>query len=913
MIRSGSPGWLTGLAVVAVVLLPRFVHAQAPVMPQKVVSLEGITEYRLDNGLRILLYPDPSSAKVTVNLTVLVGSRHEGYGETGMAHLLEHMVFKGTPNHPDVPKALRDRGAQFNGTTWVDRTNYFETLEASDENLEFAIRLEADRMVNSFIKRDDLLSEMTVVRNEFESGENNPQSILLQRMLGSAFEFHNYGKPTIGNRSDIERVPVERLQAFYKKYYQPDNAILIIAGNFNEAKALQLAGKYFGSLPKPTRVLENTYTEEPPQDGERNVVLRRVGTVGLAGVVYHIPAGSHPDFAAVEVLGTILGAQPSGPLYKALVLTKKASNVGAGAFSWHDPGVLYALAQAEKGVDLNALREALVQTIETAAEQIDPAEVERAKTRLAKVRELQMKDANRIGVTLSDWASKGDWRLFFLQRDRLAKVKPEDVVRVARQFLQASNRTVGVFIPSEQTARTPVPPVEDLAAVLKDYTGSGTEVVQGEFFDPTVENIEKRTQRAELPSGVKLALLPKKSRGEAVVIEVTLRYGNAESLQPNTTATTILPLLLMRGTQKYSRQQLEDEMDRLKVRIVPGGQLGDLSFTIECKRDTVPAALALLEEILRRPTFPAEEFDIIKRQVRDGLERQKTDPQALASRELQRKLNPFPKDHIRYAPTVEDSIERLEKTTLEQVKKLYQEQIGGTVGEIVAVGDFNPATTSATLAKMLEDWKASVPYKRIERPAVLGIKGETVTIETPDKANAIYLASTTFALKDADPGYAPLVVANFLFGGGSLSSRLGNRVRQKEGLSYGVGSQFSAGAFDPAGRFSMQAIYNPTVADKLAGVILEEVNKLLKEGASEQELTEAKDAYLKQMKIRRAGDEQLAALIQNGLYEGRTMKYYGDLEKQIEALTLDQVNAAVRKFIDPKNLVIIQAGDFKKK
>ncbi len=251
--------------------------------PQKIASVEGVTEYRLANGVRALLFPEASRPTVTVNMTVLVGSRHEGYGETGMAHLLEHMVFKGTPDHPNVPKALRDHGANFNGTTNVDRTNYFETVPANDENLEFAIHLEADRLVHSFVKREDLASEMTVVRNEFEMGENNPQGVLAERIESAAYLWHNYGKSTIGNRSDIERVPIENLQAFYKNYYQPDNVVIIVTGKFEEAKALTLVQKYFGSIPKPSRKLNNTYTEEPPQDGERQVMLRRVGKVGAVG------------------------------------------------------------------------------------------------------------------------------------------------------------------------------------------------------------------------------------------------------------------------------------------------------------------------------------------------------------------------------------------------------------------------------------------------------------------------------------------------------------------------------------------------------------------------------------------------------------------------------------------------------
>ncbi|MFN7328107.1 MAG: M16 family metallopeptidase, partial [Bacteroidota bacterium] len=198
--------------------------------PVKVTTVEGITEYRLANGLRVLMFPDQSKQTITVNITYLVGSKHENYGETGMAHLLEHLVFKGTPKHPNIPQELTEHGARPNGTTWLDRTNYFETFAATEENLKWALDLESDRMVNSYIAKKDLDSEMTVVRNEFESGENSPFRVLWQRVMATAFEWHNYGKSTIGARADIENVPIERLQAFYRKHYQPDNAVLMIAG-----------------------------------------------------------------------------------------------------------------------------------------------------------------------------------------------------------------------------------------------------------------------------------------------------------------------------------------------------------------------------------------------------------------------------------------------------------------------------------------------------------------------------------------------------------------------------------------------------------------------------------------------------------------------------------------------------------
>jgi zinc protease len=889
--------------------------AEPATTPKKIVTVEGITEYQLDNGLRILLYPDPSTSKVTVNCTVFVGSRFEGYGETGMAHLLEHMVFKGTPTHPNVPKALRDHGAgrNFNGTTWVDRTNYFETMPASDENLEFGIRLEADRLVNSYVKHEDLVSEMTVVRSEFERGENDPENILSQRMMSAAFQWHNYGKSTIGNRSDIERVPIDRLKEFYKKWYQPDNAMLIVAGKFDEQKALDYIAKYFGPLKKPQRKLDETYTDEPPQDGERVVSLRRVGKIGAVGVVYHIPSGTHEDFPAVEVLAQMLSSVPSGRLYKLLVETKKASNVRATAYGFHDPGVLEIFVSVDKDGSLETVRDLLTESLEKmATEPVNEADLNRAKKRLAKNRKLQMVDSNRIGVVLSDWAAKGDWRLFFLHRDRVAQVTAADITRVAKQYLQRNNRTVGLYIPSEQPERAAVPPSPDIEKLVKGYKG-GEKIAEGEFFDPSPSNIEKRVQRSQLSTGVKTALLPKKTRGNSVTVELSLNFGNAESLKGYQTATQFLGPMLMRGAKKYNRLQLEDELDALGARVFASSDLSSVSFSITCERDTLPAVLGLLRDVLREPTFPQAEFDTIKRQLRDNLEKNKTEPTALAPRMFQRKLNPYPPDDVRYVPTIEESITRLNDVTVDQVKKLYEEQLSGTSGELVIVGDFDAAKALKAAEDALKDWKAKTPYQRIERPATTDVKGELLVIDTPDKENATYVAGLMLSMTDTDPDYPALEIGNYLFGAAPLASRLSIRIRGKEGLSYGVGSQYRADSQDKSAMFMMFAICNPKNMDKVNASVHDEVGKLLKDGIEAKELAEAKKAYLEGMKQSRASDPQLANALQHGLHVGRALDYYADLEKKIDALTPEQVTAAFRKHLDAKKLVIVEAGDFKAK
>lgn len=321
--------------------------------PVKITSVEGITEYQLANGLRVLLFPDITKETITVNITYLVGSKHENYGETGMAHLLEHLVFKGTPRHPNIPQELTERGARPNGTTWTDRTNYFETFRATEENLRWALDLEADRMVNSFIAKKDLDSEMTVVRNEFEAGENIPWNVIRQRILSAAFEWHNYGKTTIGARSDIENVPIDRLQNFYRTYYQPDNAVLVVAGKIDEEKTIAMVNDYFGPIPKPERVLPEFYTRDPDQDGEKSVIVRRVGDAQIVGAAFKTSALSHEDAAPLEVLSSILTDNPSGRLYKALVDTQIASYVYGNVHLWKDPGIMMAFAEVpnEKSIE----------------------------------------------------------------------------------------------------------------------------------------------------------------------------------------------------------------------------------------------------------------------------------------------------------------------------------------------------------------------------------------------------------------------------------------------------------------------------------------------------------------------------------------------------------------------------------
>lgn len=903
-----------GLAIAIIAGPSSFAQTKAgaakPAAPVKLTSVEGITEYKLSNGMHVLLFPDPSKPTITVNITYKVGSRMEGYGETGMAHLLEHMVFKGTPKHPNIPQELTSHGASPNGTTWYDRTNYFETFAATDENLNWALDLESDRMINSYIAEKDLKSEFSVVRNEFESGENSPSGVLMERILSTAYLWHNYGKSTIGSKEDIEKVPIKNLQAFYKKYYQPDNAVLLVAGKIDEAKTLELVNKYFGGIPRPSRVLDETYTVEPTQDGERVVELRRVGDVQSLACSYHIPAGSHVDYPAVDILNEVLTNEPNGRLYQSMVKSGKASALWGWAAGLKDPGFLYINADVLKEKSLDDARTTFYNTIsELNTKPVTAEEVEKAKSKLMKDFEQLYRNSARVGTGLSEFIGQGDWRLMFLYRDNLKKVTADDVNRVAKKYMVPSNRTVGVFIPTNNPVRAEIPATPDVAALVKDYKGQEA-LAAAEAFDPSPENIEKRTERGTLVGGGKYALLSKGTRGNTVEARITLRIGDEKSLENKAAVASVTADMLMRGTKTKTMAQINETLDKLSstVRIGSSGQL--ILVSIQSTKQNLPQVMDLVDEMLHQPSFAADEFKTLVDEQVSALEQERSEPQAIASREFSRLTSNYPKGDIRYSMTTEEEVAALKAVTLEEVKKFYSDFYNGSNSTVAVVGDFDATTVKTKLNKMLGGWSAIKSYTRIPNN-YQDIAAQNKEVKTPDKKNAMFFAGENIKIKDENPDYAALTMGNFMFGGGFLNSRLATRIRQKEGISYGVGSWLNADALDESGSFGSYAIYNPDNKAKLEAVYKEELEKMVKEGFTEDELKQARNGMLQYRQTGRAQDAQLASKLNTYLFLNRTMDFDQKMDERLEKLTLAEINAAMKKYLDPSKITFVKAGDFK--
>ncbi len=880
----------------------------------QVTSVEGIAEYRLANGLQVLIAPDDSKPSTTVNVTYRVGSRHENYGETGMAHLLEHMLFKGTPTTRNVWGEFTKRGLRANGSTSFDRTNYFASWSANDETLRWYLSWQADAMLNSTILRSDLDSEMTVVRNEMEQGENNPGRSLVFQVMASMYQWHNHGKSIIGARSDVENVDIARLQAFYRRYYQPDNATLIVSGKFDTAQVLGWIAQHFGPMPKPLRTLQPTYTLDPAQDGERTVTLRRAGGNAQINVAYHVTSAAHPDFAAVQALARALGDTPGGRLHQRLVQQQQLAASSFGfAWSLQEPGPLFFGVQLAPGQDVEKARSAMLEAIDDVARQpISGAELERARTQLLNDWERGFSDPETVGVLLSGAIALGDWRLFFLDRDRIAKVTLEDVNRVAGERLRRDNRTVGTYLPTTAPERAPAPQTVDVATMVKDYRGQA-QASAAEAFDSSPANLDARTTTAQLASGMKLALLPKRSRGNVVQARLRLKMGDEKSLLSRADDNALLAQMLDKGGAGLSRQQISDRFDQLRAEVSFAPEEQGVVVSIETRREQLPELITLLGRLLRNPALPEQALDEIRRQRLASIESQRSEPSAVTSNVLGRHGNPYPRGDARYTSSFEEQVHNLQGVTVQRLREHHRRFYSAAHGEFAAVGDFDAVAVRRALEGAFGDWRDAqdgpVAYTRLPRPFV-SPPPQRFQLATPDKQNAFLRVYLPIALRELDPDYPAFLVANEIFSAGG-GSRLWDRMRERDGLSYGVNSGILWNPHEAHSRYVLAAIFAPQNLAKMETALREEIERVLKDGFTQDELDRMRNGLLQERRLSRAQDAALAGSLLRNLQLGRSFATSQQVDDALMRLTLADVNAVLRKHLDPKRWSIAWGGDFK--
>ena len=895
-----------GAQSAATATAPGGAASAAPWTPVR--SVEGITEYRLPNGLQLLLVPDDSKPTTTVNLTVRVGSRHENYGETGMAHLLEHLLFKGSTRHPTAWAEFTRRGLRANGTTWLDRTNYFASFAANDDNLAWMIDWLADALVNSFIARKDLDTEMTVVRNEMEMGENNPGNVLFEKTLSAMYQWHNYGKSTIGARSDVEGVDIERLQAFYRTWYRPANSTLVISGRFAPEKVKALVRQYFGPITNPQAPLPRLYTLDPAQDGERELTVRRVGGAASLLVTYHAVPGAHPDHAAIELLVPALGEAPAGRLHKQLTDKGLAASTWGWTAALHDPGFIAFGVELAPGQDPAPARAALLNTLESlTSEPLTQAELDRARLRWLKAWEQAFNDPEQVGVALSDSIAMGDWQLIFLLRDRVRDLSLADWQRVATQRFLPSNRTLGTFIPTDKPLRAPAPAAVDVAQQMQSFKPQAG-LAQAESFDVSPANIDQRTQRGRA-GGLQFALLPKSTRGQMVSATLRLRLGDVDSLKGEAQTGALWAAMVDKGGAGLSRQQIQDRLDGWRTELAVNYSRGILVVNLQSRRQHLASAVELVSRLLREPALEAGVLAELQRQALSAIEQARQEPGDIVAKAVARHGNPYAIGDPRAVASFEQEAEAVRAVTVDRLRRFHSRFVGAGTAEFAAVGDFDAAALRSVLERELGSWASPTPYRRVEDP-LWSAAAARMVFNTPDKQNAVLQIRQPLPLSDTHSDAPALMVANMMLGGGG-SSRLWIRLREKGGLSYDVRSSIDWNPREAHSVWSASAIFAPGNLKAAEEAFRDEIARALSEGFTEAELRDARAGLLNFRRLSRAQDGALANRLAADLHLGRTMAWSAALDEALGRVTLEQANAALRRYLKPETFVIGLGGDFK--
>jgi zinc protease len=868
---------------------------------QVLAQERGVEELRLAaNGLRVLLLPDIGVPVVAVCVIYHVGSRNEAVGHTGSTHLLEHLMFKGSrsfnaDNGRPIARVLERVGAHFNATTWFDRTNYYETLPP--EHLELALEIEADRMRGALLREKDLATEMTVVRNEFERGENDPFDVLLKESFAIAFREHPYHHPTIGWRSDIENTSIERLRAFYDTFYYPDNATLVVVGSFERGEALRLVGRHFGTLPAAPRPVPPVLIREPSQEGERRFTVRRSGEVGWVAVSWRTPEAAHPDTHALAVLGDAVGGGVTSRLYQRLVETGLCLDVQVVTWQLRDPGLFQVFATLNLSASHEKVERIIRKIVATVARRgLSRAELERAKAQVEAQTAYHRDSPAQVAAALAEAVSSADWRFYLDYLDRIRAVQSEDVLRVAAATFVEDAISVGTFIPRDGRGGTGVVPQPGPAGIRP-----------GPCF--LRSELAARVREVELPGGARLLLLPR--RGNATVtLHGSLLAGHGVVAEGEWTAASLVPDMLERGTDAHTRLQLARIIEDRGIEL---GASGDGFNPLEvfcsgrCLSRHLRLVLELLAEMLLRPIFPAEELERVRTQRLGELAQAQEDTFNRAFEAFSRLVYPAGHPHCRRP--VQERREALQRATREDLAEVHARLYGPVSLVLALVGDFEPGRVAGQLQKLLGEARggfAEPPHVARRWPG--DATPRQAREQMPDKPNLDVVLGHPGGLRRADEDFLAASLGNAVLGQSTLSSRLGVRLRHREGLTYGVLSRF----------FGASLLDGPWVAtfsvaaenlERGEAAAREEIASYVAEGPSEEELADEKAAMAGSYRVGLATPGGMARELVRLARHGLPVTEIDRIPERILAVRREQVAEAVRRHIVPETLSMTVAGD----
>lgn len=897
-----SRSTFAALAMLAVLLLAGSAGAQQRLEADVSHITEGIRETVLPNGLKVITKEVRSAPVVAFQVWYRVGSRNEHTGITGVSHLLEHLMFKGTKQYRlgEISRTLFVSGANFNAGTSYDYTNYWQTLGI--DRLDLAMRIEADRMRNSRIDAADLGSEMSVVRSELEGGENDPSTLLWQALSSTAMTSHPYRWPVIGWRSDVENMPRDAIYDYYRSHYGPNNAFVVMVGNFETNRALELVRKNFGGIPRlkePPKV----YTVEPPQRGEKRVVVRRTGSLPLVALAFKSPEGKSPDFYALDALATVLATGRTSRLYQNLVEKQIAASISAGAPTMIDPFLFTFEAMAAPGVTPERLEEALTAEIEKVkSEGVTQEELDRAKTLIETGHILGSDSVTSLAQQIGYWEIVDSWRYLSTYVPRIRALTPADLQRAAQKYFVRDSRTTGVFIPSGAPAPGGPPPREASARVERSQQGDRPVAIPK---PATIPPVTKDVVRFTLPNGVKVVFKPNPT-APTFALTGSVNAGAVVEPREKPGLAGLTASMLTRGTESRSAFEFANLLESMGASL--GANADDLTTSINGQALTrnFDEVMNLLGEMLRQPAFPGEQLQRLKAQVLAGLEQEKTDPSAITSRAFLRSI--YPEANPLRPLTLEEEISAVEKMTIEDLKSFYSRQYGPENAILVIAGDLTEQQVRRAAERALGGWERN-PAARPLPDLNLALQQMPIRqmISIPDRSEAAILYGHAGGVRRDDADFYAVQVMNMILGGGgALNSRLGNVIRDQQGLAYDVFSFFDAGRY--AGPFQVHIGTNPANASKAVDSLEAEIRRLREGGVTRREVDEAVSYLTGRYPGRLETNTGLAQQLWVGEFYGLGPDYIDRYPELYRAVTVEQVNKAARERLHPDNATLTVGG-----
>ncbi len=884
----------------------------------------GVKEAKLKNGLTVLLKESHAAPVFTAQIWFKVGSRNEHTGITGISHFLEHLQFNSSKNYKkgEISRMVHERGGIDNAATWTDFTYYWDLM--ASENLEFAIKTLAERLGNALLLPAEFEKERTVVLSELEGGENDPDRLLYQGVMAQAYIASGYHWPTIGFISDVRNINRQQLLDYYRAYYHPNNATLVLVGDFNSAKALALVNKYMGALPAG-KLPREPYTEEPRQHGPRRVTIRREGTAERVLLGYKVPGLTHPDTYPLIVLDQILSGGRSSRLYQELVEKGLATGAYTSAGNRKDPSLFMFGATARQGVTAEALEKAILAEVDRARATLPTDdEMQAAKNQLEAYFVYQTDSVSDQGEQLGYYATVADWRYLEQLLPKIKAVTAQQVRDAAFKYFTPDTLTVGAFIPSAPggngSGAAAAGPVHNTRPGQVNYRRPGTAPASAEAAKPAAKaapaartasgNHVTKPYRVQLDNGMTL-IVQENHSNPTVAIAGNLKAGRYFDPRDRQGVASLVAEMLNRGTTRRTALELARQTEFVGAEMDFSSAVESASFSAKSLKKDLPLLMDLLSDELRNPSFPQDQFDKQKAQMLSQLEESKESPDSQAARLFYNAV--FPAGHPYHRLTVDEAQKSLQSITREDAAAFHRKYYRPDTAIIVVAGDVDRDQAVELVKRYFGDWKAEGPTPSVEIPdAPTPAKGRQVVLPMMDKTEVSVMFGYPMGMKRSDPDYYAMRIANQILGGsGALVSILGEDIREKNGLVYDVRSSFDASL--GAGAWYASLGTNPKDVDKAVDLLRKDVERFRTSGATEKQFRQAREFLIGVFPIALETNEGVAQMLLSAEFLGLGTDYLQKYAGLYRSVTLAQVNAAAKKYLKPEVATLVVAGPYEAK